>query len=119
MDKIRFAMMGLSAVATILCFVGDAPSVGGQGWFLIALCAVPGIFGGLATAKGAGLTRGQSIGSALCFLLAAMKSQEAFQNVMMAAFFGMIMCVILAVKPETTQTDDPSEATTTVMDTND
>ena len=80
---------------------------------------MPGIFGGLATAKGAGLTRGQAIGSALCFLLAGMKSQEAFQNVMMAAFFGMILCVIMAIKPETAKAADPSEATTTVMDTND
>ena len=100
MKVVRLGMVGLSALSVILCVVGDAPSYGAAGWQLIIFTALPAVMGAVATARKIPLTRRQSGICAALFLIAAMKSQDALGNVMMATFFGMMLSLVLTIRPE-------------------
>jgi hypothetical protein len=100
MDKVKYAMMALSAVATVLCFVEGVISAGAHGWILVGACAIPAALGGLSIASGKGLGRGQAIGRLVAFLIAGMKSSGGLDSIMVTAFFGMLVALVLAIKPE-------------------
>ena len=102
MDKVRYVMMVLSATATVLCFVANVTTAGAQGWILVAACVIPLAIGLTGTRSGQGLSRRQALGSVAALLIASMKSSGGLDSIMMAAFFGMLAALILAIKPERT-----------------
>jgi len=98
----KLALLALSAIAVLLCFVYNIFKFGGQGAFTFAMCAGPMGLAGFFTAKPP-MPRWASISSAVALLIVGMKTSgddTDINNIMMAAFFGMIMAVILAIRPE-------------------
>ncbi|MBX3156159.1 MAG: hypothetical protein KF773_09180 [Deltaproteobacteria bacterium] len=99
---LKFAVAGLSLVGVILGFAYKLTSYGGHGIAVLAACIVPAGLTGLFIAKPP-MPRWAAIVSALSLLLAAMKTSgddTDLNNIMMAAFGGMIAAVVLAIKPE-------------------
>ncbi|MEZ4398864.1 MAG: hypothetical protein R3B06_02535 [Kofleriaceae bacterium] len=107
MRHLKFAILGASALALLLCFVYKLPSAGAQGWVTIALAAVPGIIAAVGIKVWRGLGRGPAAGCLVAFLVVGMKTSgddTDLQNIMMVAFLGMLLSVALLVKPDRAKT---------------
>ena len=103
MVYVKYVMVLLALVATVLCFVYSLPAIGTQGYIVIGACAAPLVLGGAFSAMQRSLPRWASVVSALSFALAGMKTSGGdsdLQNIMVAAFFGMILAVVLAIRPD-------------------
>ena len=78
-------------------------SAGGQGIFTMALCAAPLVLGIVSEATKKGFPRWMGGVSLATMLLAAMKTSgdnSDLNNIMMAAFFAMILAIVLLIRPE-------------------
>jgi hypothetical protein len=102
MRYVKFAMMGFAALATILSLVYNVFSFGGQGALVFVLCVVPLALGVFGTVVKPTLPRWAAIVSALDFLILGMKTTEGdnWQNVMLAAVAGLLLAVVLAIRPD-------------------
>lgn len=101
MVYVKYVMMLLGVVAIVLGLSAHITAAGGQGIFVLVLCVVPVALGGLSIAQKRGMPRWASIVSAVAFLVIAMKTTEApFDNIMMAAAGGLLLAIVLAIKPD-------------------
>lgn len=103
MRIVKFIMMGLAAVAVVLGLTYDLLSAGGQGIFTLAMAAVPVALGVLSEVTKKGFPRWMGGVSLVSLLLVGMKTSgddTDLNNVMMAAFFGMVLALVLLIKPE-------------------
>lgn len=102
MTVIKWLVLVFSLLALALAFVARLHTLGGQGVFTLALAALPGALVALAVAFGRPFGRLFAGLSLVAFLIVAMKTSEGdeFSNIMMAAFGGMVVALILLVKPE-------------------
>lgn len=102
MNVPKFLILAFSLLATILSLT-TSPSVvsfGGQGYFVLALAAAPGVLAlyGIATKHVPRAAAGIALA---CFLILAMKTTEApYDNIMMAAAAGMIASIAALIKPQ-------------------
>lgn len=104
MRGVKFGFVGLAALCVILGIVYNLPSWGGQGIFTMGLLVVPLLLGILSIKPWNGIPRWAAIVSFLSLFLAAMKTSEGFENIMVAAFVGSLLALGLAIIP-----DQPSE----------
>jgi hypothetical protein len=102
MSYVKYAIGAIGIVAAILAIVYGIMSAGGQGIFVLALCLIPAALAAFGTVVVHGMPRWGSIVSALSFALLAMKTREGadFQNIMMMAVLGLLLAVVLAIKPD-------------------
>jgi len=103
MQYLKFVSAAFGAIATFLCFNYGLHNFGGQGWLTIGLSAAPIALAGLGIMQ-KGMPRWASVVSALSFLIVAMKTTqgESLQNIMMAAAGGLIVAIVMAIKPDKT-----------------
>ncbi len=103
MRYVKFVMMALAAIGVVLGLVYNLLSAGGQGIFTLVMCATPLVLGVLSEATKKGFPRWMGGVSLVAMLIAAMKTSaedSVLNNIMMAAFFGMICALVLLIKPE-------------------
>jgi len=102
MRYVKFAMIAFAAIATILSLMYKAFSYGGQGILVLVLCVIPLALGLFGTVVKPTLPRWAAIVSAFSFLILAMKTTEGdnWQNVMLAAAVGLILAIVLAIRPD-------------------
>lgn len=103
MRYVKFVMMALAAIGVVLGFVYNLLSAGGQGIFTLAMCATPLALGIVSEASKKGFPRWMGGVSLAALLITGMKTSgddSDLNNIMMAAFFGMICALVLTIKPE-------------------
>ncbi|MFT5432663.1 MAG: hypothetical protein ACI9OJ_003365 [Myxococcota bacterium] len=100
MERLRYLMMALSAVGGVMLLSEGILGFGGNGVLTFLFCLAPLGLGTVVTVSKTGLTRGQAVLSAAFFLITVKNTNEAFQNTMILVFFGMLICIVLAIKPE-------------------
>jgi hypothetical protein len=99
----KFALIGLSVIGLILCFVYKLYAGDVHAWIVIAGCAGPAGLAGYFTFVEPGMPRWAAVTSAVVLLVVGMKTSgddTDINNIMMAAFFGMIAAIVLAIRPE-------------------
>jgi hypothetical protein len=102
MKAVKLVILVISLLAVVLGLSAHLQSFGGQGIFTLSLAALPGVL----VAASLGLRRpfGRLFAglSLVSFLLLGMKTSDAeiLQNIMMAAFAGVVLALVLLVKPE-------------------
>ena len=103
MRYVKFAMMALAGIGVVLGLVYDLLSAGGQGIFTMAMCATPLVLGIVSEVGKRGFPRWMGGVSLVSMLIVGMKTSgddSDLNNIMMAAFFGMILAIVLLIKPE-------------------
>ena len=102
MRSIKFVIAALSVVCVALGLTVGLQRLGSQGMVTLGAAGVPAVLVGLALALRWPFGRGLAGGALLAFLLVGMKTSEAepLQNIMMAAFFGMLAAIVLLIRPE-------------------
>lgn len=99
MRYVIYVMVLAGVLALALSVTEHVWTYGGQGYLLLGLCALPVVLGGIAAAQRR-CPRWISGVSALAFLVAAMKTTEApLDNIMMAAALGLVLAIVLAIRP--------------------
>ena len=98
----KYAMMVFGLLGAILSMAYGLLSAGGHGIAVLVGCLLPVALGAFSIVKKTGMPRWASIVSAIGLLLAGMKTREGsdLQNIMLVAFFGMILAIALAIKPD-------------------
>lgn len=110
MRYVKYAMLGLGAIAVLLCLIYDVFQYGVHGVLLFVFCLVPTALAGLSLKLWGGMPRWASAVSMVSFLVAAAKSSgdiSSLNNIMMAAFFGMILALVLLIKPDLAKQPEP------------
>ncbi len=102
MKIVKLIMMALGLLGAALSIVYKLPSYGMHGMIVLVACLVPVLLGGLSTFVFNGLPRWAAVISALAFVVAAMKTSkgEELQNIMLAAAAGLLVSVILVIRPD-------------------
>jgi len=105
MRFVKFFMMAMGVVGVVLSVVYKLPSYGSHGLIVLGACGVPVALGALGTFVFDGLPRWASAISALAFLVAAMKTSkgEDLQNIMLVAALGVLVAIVLLIKPDRRQ----------------
>jgi hypothetical protein len=99
MRYVLYVMILAGVLTLVLSITEHVWIYGGQGYFLLGLCVVPVVLGGIAAVQGR-CPRWISGVSAVAFLVAAMKTTEApLDNIMMAAALGLVLAIVLAIRP--------------------
>ena len=100
MTYVKYALMAFGLIGLILCLVEKLWVVGGQGYFVMALCAIPVGIGGMTIVQKRALDR-RLAGTCLAAMgLTAVKTSQGLDNIMMAAAAGALCAIALIVKPE-------------------
>ena len=103
MRYVKFSVLGLSVLSAVLSVAYGALSFGGQGIFLLVSCLVPAAGAAFGTFVKPTMPRWASILSVLAFLVVGMKTSGGssdLQNVMLLAFVGLILSIVLAIRPD-------------------
>jgi len=102
MQYLKFIVAALSLLAVALGLSAGLQSLGGQGQFTLAMSALPLLLVGLALGLGRPFARWMGAVSLVAFLIVGMKTSEAaaLDGVMMAAFFGMVVALVVVIRPE-------------------
>ncbi len=110
MRYVKYAMLGLGSIAVLLCLVYNVFQYGGHGTLLFVFCLIPTVLAAISLKLWGGMPRWASAVSMASFLLAAMKSsgdQSDLNNIMMAVFVGMILALVLLIKPDRIKEAEP------------
>lgn len=102
MKLVKLIMIALGLVGAALSIVYKLPAYGTHGVIVLVACLVPVLLGGLGTFVFDGLPRWAAVISALAFVVAAMKTSkgEELQNIMLAAAAGLLVSLILVLRPD-------------------
>ncbi len=103
MRYVKFTILGISVLSAILSLAYDALSFGGQGIFLLVACLVPAACAAFGTFVKPVMPRWASLLSVLAFFIVGMKTSGGssdLQNVMLLAFVGLILGIVLAIRPD-------------------
>ncbi len=103
MRYIKFTILGLGALSFVLSISYGALSFGGQGIFLLVCCALPALLAAFGTFVKPTMPRWASLVSALGFFLVGMKTSGGssdLQNVMLLGFLGLILSLVIAIRPD-------------------
>lgn len=100
MSIVKYLMIATALLGVVLALAVDVLAASG-GIKLLVVLAVPIVLGVLSIVQKRGLPRWAGGVSILAFLLAAMWTTEPpFDNVMMAAALGIILSIILTIRPD-------------------
>ncbi|MEX1365214.1 MAG: hypothetical protein AB1Z98_18955 [Nannocystaceae bacterium] len=103
MRYVKLTMMGFAGLGLVLGLAYGLLGAGGHGIFTLAMCALPLVLGGLTEVSKKGFPRWMAGLSAVAMLIAAMKTQSDhgdMSNIMMVTFFGMVLSLVLVIKPQ-------------------
>lgn len=103
MRYVKLVMMGFAGLGLAIGLNYGLLSAGNQGIFALAMCALPVVLGGLTEVTKKGFPRWMAGLSAVAMLIAAMKTQSDhgdLSNIMMLTFFGMVLSLVLLIKPQ-------------------
>ncbi len=105
MKYVKFAMIAVSLLCIGLCLAYNVLSAGGQGVFVLICCALPAALGLFGTFVQKGIPRWAAIVSAVSLLLVGFKTSGGpdggdLENLMLVSFLGMILAVVLSIKPD-------------------
>jgi hypothetical protein len=102
-SKLKYVVAAFSALSAVLALSASILAAGGQGIFVLVLCAIPGALAAAGHFVWHGFPRRAAVGSLVSFLLVGLKTSggdASLQNVMVVAFFGMIVALALTIKPD-------------------
>lgn len=102
MKFVKFTIFALAIVGLILSFTANMLSFGADGAIVLAGCALPAALAAYGTVVRRTMPRWAAAVSAISFLLVGFKTvdSEALDNIMMASFVGMLLAIVLTVRPE-------------------
>jgi hypothetical protein len=103
MRYVKFTILGLGALSFVLSISYGALSFGGQGVFLLVTCLLPALLATFGTFVKPTMPRWASFVSALSFLIVGMKTSGGssdLQNVMLLGFVGLILSLVIAIRPD-------------------
>jgi hypothetical protein len=102
MQYAKFIVAALSLVCVALGLSVGLQNLGGQGLFTLIASATPLLLVALALASKRRFGRWMGAVSLIAFLIVGMKTSEAesLENVMVAAFFGMLVALVVLIRPE-------------------
>lgn len=102
MHYLKFVIIALGAIASGVAVSAGMLDIGTHGYILLAACVIPLALGALGAAVLKGFPRWAAILSLLSFLVAGMKSSgyEPLAGTMIAAFVGILVSLVLAIKPD-------------------
>ena len=102
MRLVTWIVLAFSVLATALGFAAKLTSFGGQGVFTLAMAVLPAALVGVSRVLGRPFGRAFAGISLVAFLIVGMKTSEPaeLQNIMMAAAVGVLLSVVLLIKPE-------------------
>jgi len=102
MKVVTWIVLSLSLLATGLGLAAKLTSFGGQGMFTLAMAVIPAVLVGVSRVRGRPFGRLFAGLSLVAFLLVGMKTSSSsdLENIMMAAMGGMILALVLLVRPE-------------------
>ena len=102
----RYVKLGIAAfgiIGVILSLNYHLLSFGAQGAIVVGACALPVALVAYGTIIESTMPRWAAIVSAVAFLVVAMKTSgdnKDIQNIMMAGAAGLVLAIILAIRPE-------------------
>jgi hypothetical protein len=102
MKVVKWLVLAFSALAVILAVSAKLQTLGGQGVFTLVMAALPGALVALSLVLALPFARLFAAVSLVAFLIVGMKTSQAdeFQNIMMAAAGGILIALVLLIKPE-------------------
>lgn len=103
MRYVKFLVLALGALGVVLSLMYSVLSAGFHGVVVVAGCALPAGLAAYGTFAKPTMPRWAAVVSAISFLIVGMKTTESgpdIENIMLAAFFGIIVSAILAIRPE-------------------
>jgi apolipoprotein N-acyltransferase len=102
MKALKWIVLGFSVLTIILGLAAKLQSFGGQGVFTLAASALPGVLVALSLAFHRPFGRLLAGISLVAFLIVGLKTSQGseFENIMMAAFVGILVTLVVLVKPE-------------------
>ncbi len=102
MKVMKWIVLAFSLLAVALALASKLLSLGGQGIFTLVMAALPGCL--VAVSLGLGRPFGRLFAgiSIVAFLIVCLKTSEGhdYENIMMAAFAGLVVALIVLIKPE-------------------
>jgi hypothetical protein len=102
MRVIKYVMMALGLIVVVLSLVYNVLQYGGHGIAVFVLSLVPVALGGVSIKLG-GMPRWASAASMVAFFVVAAKTSGGstdLQNIMVAAFFGAVLSLVLLIVPD-------------------
>ncbi|MCA9691596.1 MAG: hypothetical protein KC636_18470 [Myxococcales bacterium] len=100
MKIVKFLMIAFGLLGAILGFSMDILSLEG-GAIVVCASLLPALLGLLGTFVWKGIPRWAAGVSILAFMVVGMKTtEEPFQDIMLAAFAGMLLAIALTIKPD-------------------
>lgn len=109
MRIIKYLMMALALTAVVLCLVYNVVLFGVHGVMVLVLSVVPLALGGMSVKLG-GMPRWASAVNLASFLVVGMKTSgesTSLQNIMVAAFFGAVLSLILLIVTDEPRKGEP------------
>jgi hypothetical protein len=102
MKIVKFVMGGAGILATALSFGYGVHRAGSHGTVVLVGALIPVALVAFGTLMRSTLPRWGAIVSAIAFLIVAMKTRqgEDLKNIMMAAALGLVLAIVLAIRPE-------------------
>lgn len=100
---VKFALAVFALIGVVLSFVYGLHHVGGHGFLVIGLCALPAVIVSYTVATRRGMPRWGSIVSALGLILVGMKTSgggDDLENIMMVGAAGALVAIVLAIRPD-------------------
>lgn len=99
MKVVLYALIGFSILGAVVGLADGLLDFGGQGIFTLMLVLAPAVMGGVAIVRKATFTRAMAGVSLLTLLITGMKTTEGFESTMMCAAAGIILAIVLLIKP--------------------
>lgn len=110
MSFVKYLMIATALLAAVLGLAVDVLETSGAIKLLVVLAA-PIVLGVLSIVEKRGLPRWAGGVSIVAFLLVGMRTTEpSLDNVMMAAFLGLILSIILTIRPDRPRVAHPAGA---------
>lgn len=106
MRYVKFIVLGIGLLSALLSAVYGAFNLGGAGITVFVACLIPAALSAFGTFVKPAIPRWAAIVSVIAFLVVGMKTSGGssdFQNVMLLAFLGLILSIVLAIRPDRPQ----------------
>jgi hypothetical protein len=103
MRYVKFIVLGIGLLSALLSAVYGAFDLGGAGITVFVACLIPAALCAFGTFVKPTIPRWAAIVSVIAFLVVGMKTSGGgsdFENVMLLAFLGLILSIVLSIRPD-------------------